>query len=151
MNYFVTGATGFIGRHLVELLLKREGTIYVLVREGSKGRLEELQNRWGADTDRVVGVVGDPDSIGRGPATCIPGRPLHDRERLAITGYRDMLSCRAPSKMMVGGWAPWERGRSSRLISVHSLPASAARERVPVTTDDTSVSVPFTCRPGSGW
>ena len=55
MSYFVTGATGFIGRNLVELLLEREGTIYVLVREGSKGRLEELRNRWGVDEDRVVG------------------------------------------------------------------------------------------------
>ena len=54
MSYFVTGATGFIGRNLVELLLKREGTIYVLVREGSRGRLEELRSRWGADEDRVV-------------------------------------------------------------------------------------------------
>ena len=52
MSYFVTGATGFIGRNLVELLLEREGTIYVLVREGSKGRLEELRNRWGVDSDR---------------------------------------------------------------------------------------------------
>ena len=59
MAYFVTGATGFIGRNLVELLLEREGPIYVLVREGSKGRLEELRNRWGADDERVVGVVGD--------------------------------------------------------------------------------------------
>ena len=59
MSYFVTGATGFIGRNLVELLLEREGTIYVLVREGSKGRLEELRNRWGVDEDRVVGIVGD--------------------------------------------------------------------------------------------
>jgi NAD(P)-dependent dehydrogenase (short-subunit alcohol dehydrogenase family) len=59
MSYFVTGATGFIGRNLVELLLEREGTIYVLVREGSKGRLEELRARWGADPDRVVGVGGD--------------------------------------------------------------------------------------------
>ncbi|MGZ8666139.1 MAG: SDR family oxidoreductase [Solirubrobacterales bacterium] len=59
MNYFVTGATGFIGRHLVELLLEREGTVYVLVREGSRGRLEELRNRWGAEDDRVVAVVGD--------------------------------------------------------------------------------------------
>jgi NAD(P)-dependent dehydrogenase (short-subunit alcohol dehydrogenase family) len=59
MSYFVTGATGFIGRNLVELLLEREGTIYVLVREGSKGRLEELRNRWGADPDRVVPIVGD--------------------------------------------------------------------------------------------
>ena len=32
----------------------------MLVREGSKGRLEELRNRWGADDSRVVGiVVGD--------------------------------------------------------------------------------------------
>jgi NAD(P)-dependent dehydrogenase (short-subunit alcohol dehydrogenase family) len=59
MSYFVTGATGFIGRNLVELLLEREGTIYVLVREGSKGRLEELRNRWGVDAQRVVGIVGD--------------------------------------------------------------------------------------------
>ncbi len=59
MAYFVTGATGFIGRNLMELLLEREGTIYVLVREGSKGRLAELRNRWGADEDRVVGIVGD--------------------------------------------------------------------------------------------
>src|SRR5690242_17220272 len=59
MSYFVTGATGFIGRHLVELLLEREGTIYVLVREGSKGRLEELRSRWGASEDRIVPVVGD--------------------------------------------------------------------------------------------
>src|SRR4051812_43356493 len=59
MSYFVTGATGFIGRNLVERLLEREGTIYVLVREGSKGRLEELRSRWGVDSDRVVGIVGD--------------------------------------------------------------------------------------------
>jgi NAD(P)-dependent dehydrogenase (short-subunit alcohol dehydrogenase family) len=59
MSYFVTGATGFIGRHLVELLLEREGTIYVLVREGSRGRLEELRSRWGVGDDRVVAIVGD--------------------------------------------------------------------------------------------
>jgi len=59
LGYFVTGATGFIGRNLVELLLEREGTVYVLVREGSKGRLSELRNRWGVDEDRVVGIVGD--------------------------------------------------------------------------------------------
>jgi NAD(P)-dependent dehydrogenase (short-subunit alcohol dehydrogenase family) len=59
MNYFVTGATGFIGRNLVEQLLQREGPIYTLVREGSKGRLEELRRRWGVGEDRVVGIVGD--------------------------------------------------------------------------------------------
>ena len=59
MSYFVTGATGFIGRHLVELLLEREGTINVLVREGSRGRLEELINRWDAPEGRIVPVIGD--------------------------------------------------------------------------------------------
>jgi short-subunit dehydrogenase len=58
VNYFVTGATGFIGRHLVEQLLKREGTIYALVREGSRGRLDELAERLNAG-DRIVPVVGD--------------------------------------------------------------------------------------------
>src|ERR687889_2173672 len=58
MNYFVTGATGFIGRHLIEELLKREGTIYALVREGSRGRLDDLGKRLGAG-DRLVPVPGD--------------------------------------------------------------------------------------------
>jgi thioester reductase-like protein len=59
VKYFVTGATGFIGRHLVERLLEREGTIYVLVREGSRARLEELMSRWDAPPDRIVPVTGD--------------------------------------------------------------------------------------------
>jgi len=59
VRYFVTGATGFIGRHLVERLLKREGTIYVMVREGSRAKLEELIVGWGAPPGRIVPVVGD--------------------------------------------------------------------------------------------
>ncbi|HSD23368.1 MAG TPA: SDR family oxidoreductase [Solirubrobacterales bacterium] len=59
MSYFVTGATGFIGRNLVEQLLEREGTIHVLVREGSRGRFEELRSRWSADEGRIVPVTGD--------------------------------------------------------------------------------------------
>ncbi len=31
----------------------------MLVREGSRGRLEELRARWGADEDRIVPVIGD--------------------------------------------------------------------------------------------
>ncbi len=58
MNYFVTGATGFIGRNLVEQLLQRDGRVYALVREGSKGRLDALAERLGAG-DRLVPVPGD--------------------------------------------------------------------------------------------
>ena len=59
MNYFVTGATGFIGRNLAARLLQREGTIYALVRAGSRGRLEELRTSFGADGARIVPVAGD--------------------------------------------------------------------------------------------
>ncbi|MGA8249051.1 MAG: SDR family oxidoreductase [Nocardioides sp.] len=58
MSYFVTGATGFIGRHLVEELLDhRDGTVFVLVREGSLPRLEAMIRLW--DTRRVVPVLGE--------------------------------------------------------------------------------------------
>ncbi|HET7573633.1 MAG TPA: SDR family oxidoreductase, partial [Solirubrobacterales bacterium] len=66
MNYFVTGATGFIGRSLVARLLQREGTVYALVRAGSRGRLEELRTAWGADGARVVPVDGDLSQPGLG-------------------------------------------------------------------------------------
>jgi NAD(P)-dependent dehydrogenase (short-subunit alcohol dehydrogenase family) len=58
VSYFVTGATGFIGRHLVERLLEREGDIHVLVREGSREKLDALIEGWGAG-DRIKPVVGD--------------------------------------------------------------------------------------------
>ncbi|HSD81137.1 MAG TPA: SDR family oxidoreductase [Solirubrobacteraceae bacterium] len=59
MAYFVTGATGFIGRFLVERLLDaREGDVFVLVREGSRDRMEALIARFGAQ-DRVGIVNGD--------------------------------------------------------------------------------------------
>ncbi len=54
MAYFVTGATGFIGKRLVARLLEREGDIYVLVREQSVDKVAALF------TDpRVKPVVGD--------------------------------------------------------------------------------------------
>jgi thioester reductase-like protein len=65
MAYFVTGATGFIGRRLVERILElRQGDVYVLVRENSTGRLDDLVERWsmtaGASAaERVKPVIGD--------------------------------------------------------------------------------------------
>jgi NAD(P)-dependent dehydrogenase (short-subunit alcohol dehydrogenase family) len=59
MSYFVTGSTGFIGRFLIDKLIRREGQIYVLVRKGSVKKLDELRARWGEDEKRVIAVVGD--------------------------------------------------------------------------------------------
>ncbi|MFA6574947.1 MAG: SDR family oxidoreductase [Nocardioides sp.] len=65
MSYFVTGATGFIGRHLVEELLDhRQGDVFVLVRAGSMRRMEALLTQWG--TGRVTPVVGDLGEPGLG-------------------------------------------------------------------------------------
>src|SRR5215218_4241501 len=68
MAYFVTGGTGFIGRHLIECLLDREGDIHVLVRAGSTDKLDKLVDRWATERaaqdgtavrERIKPVVGD--------------------------------------------------------------------------------------------
>ncbi|KGM54347.1 short-chain dehydrogenase [Lysobacter daejeonensis GH1-9] len=60
MGYFVTGATGFIGRFLVtNLLLKRKGPVHVLVRKDSVKKLEAIGQKMGWDMKRVVVVEGD--------------------------------------------------------------------------------------------
>lgn len=59
MSYFVTGATGFVGRYLVSNLLKRKGTIYVLVRKDSHKKLDAIAKKMGWDSKRVVVVEGD--------------------------------------------------------------------------------------------
>ncbi len=68
MAYFVTGATGFIGRYLVENLLKRGKPIYVLVRKGSEKKLAATRARWGADDKQVIAVHGDLEKAGLGIA-----------------------------------------------------------------------------------
>lgn len=59
MSYFVTGATGFIGRYLVSNLLKRTGTVYVLVRKDSQKKFDAIARKSGWDAKRVVAVAGD--------------------------------------------------------------------------------------------
>ena len=59
MSYFVTGATGFIGRYLVSNLLKRRGSVHVLVRKGSEKKLEAIAAKMGWDRKRIVPVPGD--------------------------------------------------------------------------------------------
>ncbi len=59
MAYFVTGGTGFIGRFLIDNLLKRKGTIHVLVRKDSMKKFEALAKQRGWDRKRVLPVAGE--------------------------------------------------------------------------------------------
>ena len=66
-NYFVTGASGFIGKRLVKKILEREGTVvYFLSRaSGAKGDKQRaaLLEYWGQDAGaahpRAIAVMGD--------------------------------------------------------------------------------------------
>src|SRR5690606_41442852 len=59
MGYFVTGATGFIGRFLVARLLKRKGTIHVLVRKDSQKKFDAIAKKMGWDMRRITVLHGD--------------------------------------------------------------------------------------------
>ena len=60
MQYFVTGATGFIGKRLVKKLLERKGTVvYFLLRKESADKVAELRSYWGVSAARAVPVFGD--------------------------------------------------------------------------------------------
>ena len=74
MQYFVTGATGFIGKRLVKKLLERKGSVvHFLIRKESENKVEGLRTFWGL-TDaksaaRAVPVFGDLTSKKLGVAT----------------------------------------------------------------------------------
>jgi NAD(P)-dependent dehydrogenase (short-subunit alcohol dehydrogenase family) len=60
MIYFVTGATGFIGKRLVKTLLARRGAVvYFLLRRESDGKVPELLAYWGVGRNRAIPVYGD--------------------------------------------------------------------------------------------
>jgi len=65
MRAFVTGATGFVGSHLVRALLERGDRAVCLVRDDSPRR-----NLEGLDVRTVVGDLRDADSLRRGIDGC---------------------------------------------------------------------------------
>ena len=81
MSYFVTGATGFIGRHLVSRLLARKGPVHVLVRKDSLKKLEAIGKRMGWDMKRVLPVVGDMTAakcgVGAAQVRALKGKVKH--------------------------------------------------------------------------
>ena len=60
MQYFVTGATGFIGKRLVKKLLARKSSVvYFLMREESREKVPALLEYWGVAKTRAIPVYGD--------------------------------------------------------------------------------------------
>ena len=116
MQYFLTGASGFIGKRLVQTLLGRKGTtVYILLRGRSAKRAEALLEHWGAGAagphrGRVIPVPGDlgEEGLGIAPADLkkLEGKIRHlihlaavydlkasaeEQERANITGTRNVV------------------------------------------------------------
>jgi NAD(P)-dependent dehydrogenase (short-subunit alcohol dehydrogenase family) len=67
MSYFITGASGFIGKRLVKKILARRGTtVHFLMRDPSPEKLEPLLAYWGVDSSRAIPVKGDIAEAGLG-------------------------------------------------------------------------------------
>jgi NAD(P)-dependent dehydrogenase (short-subunit alcohol dehydrogenase family) len=75
VKYFITGATGFIGRNLLPLLLARGGEVGMLVRPGSRARYAALRDRLDPEGKQLVAIAGDLGEPGLGLSDA-------DRERL---------------------------------------------------------------------
>ena len=65
MKAFVTGATGFVGSHVAQVLAEQGADLRLLVRTGS-----DPKNIQGLNADRVIGDLCEPESIDRAMAGC---------------------------------------------------------------------------------
>jgi NAD(P)-dependent dehydrogenase (short-subunit alcohol dehydrogenase family) len=133
MNYFVTGATGFIGRFLVERLAGRSNaTIYVLVREGSQDKFDALCRHLGDSSKKLVAIHGDittPGLFSPAEAKKIKGKIDHVFHLAAV--YDMTMTDAVADRVNVGGTrhvVEWVNGlgRSVRLHHMSSVAVAGA-------------------------
>jgi NAD(P)-dependent dehydrogenase (short-subunit alcohol dehydrogenase family) len=109
VSYFVTGATGFIGKHLLPLLVARGDDVFVLVRPGSRTRFAAQSERLDPAGTRIHALTGDLTEEGLGLSTDERERlheaqffhlaavydltaPAEETERANVTGTRNVVN-----------------------------------------------------------
>ena len=120
MQYFVTGATGFIGKRLVKALLARRGaTVYFLLRPGSEGKVPDLLAYWGAAKGRAIPGDGRPHR-----ARSWASRPTRSRRSRATstrcTTWPRSTTCR-----------PTRSRRSPSTSRARATPSNSPRRSTP--------------------
>ncbi len=91
---FVTGATGLIGRHLVDRLLARGGAVSILLRPGSRASRRAALERWG---ERVEVWPGDVTEPGLGLSDAHAAALADIDHVFHVAGYYDLEG--APAQM----------------------------------------------------
>jgi hypothetical protein len=96
VQYFITGASGFIGRRLVKKLLERDDSIvYFLVRSSEKDALAGLYEYWECDAKRAIPIVGDLTEPELGVVT-VDRKKLGKKPHIFFIWLRSTIFLRMP-------------------------------------------------------
>src|SRR3546814_19731311 len=114
MSYFVTGATGFIGRFLVANLLRRKGTIHVLVRKDSQKKFDAIAQKMGWDPKRIPVLPADM-AAARSGLTAAPVRGLKGKVK---NFFLLALTYTLYAKADAAGVAPFARPNNTLYLSL---------------------------------
>lgn len=132
MRLLITGATGFVGSHVVEELARRGLEARALVRRTSA---VDLLERWGVE--RAEGDITDPDSLRRAVAGTDAVLHLAAATRaLGPRGFRRVNAEGTRNVVEAAAGADDGHGRPRRLVYLSSLAAVGPSRERPVTPDD---------------
>ena len=124
MRYLITGATGFVGGHVAELLVERGERVRALVRPTSDTAFLR-----GLGVDLVEGDLSDPASL-----------------RRAVAGADVVYHCAAK----VGDWGPWRMFQALVIDATANLLEACRRESVGRVLHVSSITVYGHPRPRPG-